>query len=147
MNLARGVNKRQAPGEYSNIRIHPVFVNGALLLYSQLVAQNSPFRNAIKTLSSVLMVQPVQGNLIIPPKCSEYTYGRNEGKCRYYLPSQSNLKCGEFGIIPTEYIGTREVCRSASTQSNCFEQGPNGTGIPNTDYLLFVSAVSTSEFL
>ena len=140
MNLARGVNKRQVPGEYSNIRIHPLFVrNGAS--YSRL------FRNAIKTLSSVLMVQPVQGNLIIPPKCSEYPYGRNEGKCIYSLPSQNNFKCGEFGIIPTKYIGTREVCGSANTQSNCFEQGPNGTGIPNTDYLLFVSAVSTSEFL
>ena len=148
MNLAsaRGTpSKRQAPVEYSNIRIHPVFVNGTSALYSQLEAPDSPFFDAVKTLSSVLMVQPVQGNLIILPICTEYTGGDNEGKCTAPLPSQSNFKCGEFGIIPTEYIGTREVCPSASTPSNCFEQGPNGPGIPNTDYLLFVSAINTCK--
>ena len=145
VNLARGINKRQAPEDYSNLRIHPVFVNGTSSLYSLLEAPNSPLSDGIKTLSSVLMVQSVQGNLVIPPLCTEYTFGSNEGKCRS-LPSQSNFKCGEFGIIPTEYIGTREVCLSLNDQSRCNEQGPNGTGVPNTDFLLFISAITTRKF-
>ena len=76
--------------------------------------------------------------------CSEYSFGRNEGKCRAPLPSQDSYRCGEFGIIPTEYIGTREVCET-SDQIDCPQDGPGGAGIPDTDYLLFVSATSTSE--
>ena len=143
----KSANKRQASADYSNIRIHNVFVDGTSSLYSQVQAPNSPFFNAIKTLSSVLMVRPVQGNLVIPPMCNEYTYGNNEGKCREPLPSQSDFMCGEFGVIPPEYIGTREVCTSSYDTSDCIEQGLNGTGIPDADYLLFVSAVTTRELI
>ena len=143
----KGVNKRQASADYSNIRIHTKFVDGTSSVYSQVRSLNSPFSNAIKTLSSVLMVRPVQGNLVIPPMCNEYTDGRNEGKCRRPLPSQSDFKCGEYGVIPPEYIGTREVCRNSRNPSNCVEEGPNGAGIPDTDYILFVSAVTTRELM
>ena len=136
-----GANKRQASADYSNIRIHTEFVRGST---SYLKSPNGPFSNAIKALSSILMVRPVQGNLVIQPFCREYTYGLNEGKCRAPLPSQSNFKCGEFGVIPREYIGTRQVCRN-SYIPDCVEEGPNGAGIPDADYLLFVSAVTTSE--
>ena len=90
------------------------------------------------------MVRPVQGNLIIPPRCREFTSGLNEGKCRAPLLSQDTYRCGEFGIIPTEYIGTREVC-DTSNQAECAQDGPGGAGIPDADYLLFVSATSTRE--
>ena len=88
------------------------------------------------------MVRPVQGNLVIPPICQgrEFTSGRNEGKCMSPLPSQGRYRCGRFGIIPTEYIGTREVCESQFSQSGCHQEGPDGAGIPDADYLLFVSA-------
>ena len=143
----KGANKRQASADYSNIRIHTKFVDVTSSVYSQVQSPNSPFSNAIKTLSSVLMVRPVQGNLVIPPMCNEYTDGRNEGKCRRPLPSQSDFKCGERGVIPLEYIGTREVCRNSRNPSNCVEEGPNGAGIPDTDYILFVSAVTTRELI
>ena len=91
------------------------------------------------------MVHPVQGNLVIPPICQgrEFTSGRNEGKCISPLPSQDRYRCGVFGIIPTEYIGTREVCESRFSQSGCRQEGPGGAGIPDADYLLFVSAFPT----
>ena len=73
-----GASKRQASLEYSNIRIHPVFVDVASSVRSQVEAPNGPLFNSIKTLSSILMVRPVQGNLVIPPKCKEHNSGRNK---------------------------------------------------------------------
>ena len=121
-----------------------MFVNVTTSVQSYLQALNGPLFNGISTLGKLLMVQPVLGNFVIPPMCSEYSFGRNEGKCRAPLPSQDSYRCGEFGIIPTEYIGTREVCET-SDQIDCSQDGPGGDGIPDTDYLLFVSATSTSE--
>ena len=90
------------------------------------------------------MVHPVQGNFVIPPNCTEYTSGVNKGKCRSPLPTQSSLPCGNFGTIPLSYIGVREVCSLYFRTSSCTLQGVNGTGLPNTDYLLLVSASSNT---
>ena len=138
----KGIHKRQS--SYSNIRIHPVFTNIASTATAFLQGDNTPLSRAIDTLESLLLVHPVQGNLIIPPTCIEYIYGLNAGKCRY-LPSQRNFRCGEFGVIPLSYIGTREVCRSSN--GSCRTRGPNGPGLPNADYLLFVSASFTCKLL
>ena len=142
----KGIIKKQAAtsAEYSSIRIHPVFVNVDSSAQSYIQSSNGPLFNSIRTLADVLMVRPVQGNLVIPPKCSEYTSGLNEGKCEAPLPSQDDYRCGPFGIIPTDYIGTREVC-ATSSEDECIEDGPDGPGIPDADYLLFVSAAYTSE--
>ena len=105
---------------------------------------NSVLPDSIKTLESILMVHPVQGNLLIPPFCDQtYSSGSNEGKCVYNLPSQSDFNCGKFATIPLSYIGTREVCYGSS--GSCHMEGPNGSGVPNADYLLFVSATSSCE--
>ena len=136
------MHKRQL--SYSNIRIHPIFTNIASSATEFIQGDNTPLSRAIDTLKSTLLVRPVQGNLIIPPTCTEYTYGLNEGKCRSPLPSQSNYRCGQFGVIPLSYIGTREVC--TSSYGSCTTEGPDGPGLPNADYLLFVSASSTCEF-
>ena len=49
-------------------------------------------------------------------------------------------KCGPSALIPLSYIGTREICNSSQDVDSCVMQGPNGSGLPNTNYLLFVSA-------
>ena len=148
MNLAsqnEGASKRQTSvPNYSNIRIHPELVNITPSVQSYIQASNGPLLNSVRALSNILMVRPVQGNLVIPPRCQEFTSGLNEGKCRAPLPSQNTYRCGEFGVIPTEYIGTREVCET-SDQAECTQDGPDSAGIPNADYLLFVSATSTRE--
>ena len=66
------VHKRQS--SYSNIRIHPVFTNIASNARVFLQGDGSPLSKAIDTLNSTLLVRPVQGNLIIPPMCTEWTY-------------------------------------------------------------------------
>lgn len=98
---------------------------------------------SIEILEKILMVHPVQGNLVIPPMCDEFTSGPNVGKCQYPLPLQNSYECGELANISQEYIGTREVC--ISFDGPCSLQGPNSTGIPNADFLLFVSASSTCK--
>ena len=149
VNLAsqRRQNYKIQPGRgdhYSNIRIHPIFVKISPTANGFIHGATSPLSKAIDTLERILQIHPVQGNLIIPPKCTEYTYGLNKGKCMSPLPSQSDYKCGEFGVIPLSYIGTREVCTS-SYSSDCTTRGPDGPGLPNADYLLFVSAYSTCK--
>ena len=137
-----GTRKRQSA--YSNIRIHPIFANVSSTATEFLQGDDNPLSRAIDTLQSTLMVRPVQGNLTIPPMCTEFYYGLNEGKCVSPLPSQSDYTCGEFGVIPLSYIGTREACTTSN--GSCTTEGPNGPGLPNTDYLLFISAYSTSKF-
>ena len=134
------MHKRQL--SYSNIRIHPVFTNITATANVFLQGDDTPLSKAIDTLQNTLLVHPVQGNLIIPPKCTEYTIGSNKGKCSSSL--STDYRCGRFGVIPVSYIGTREVC--ISPYGSCTTQGPDGTGLSNADYLLFVSASSTGEF-
>jgi len=122
-----------------------MFTNVATSAIPFLLGEDSLLAQSITSLENILMVHPVQGNLRIPPMCTEYTSGVNEGKCRSPLPSQSGYDCGEFGTIPLSYIGVREVCTSSSSTSSCTQQGPDEVGLPNADYLLFVSATSTSK--
>ena len=86
------MHKRQL--SYSNIRIHPMFTNISPNATTFIQGGNAPLSRAIDTLERLLLVHPVQGNLLIPPKCKEYTYGSSEGNCKSPLPSQSNYKCG-----------------------------------------------------
>ena len=136
------MQKRQS--SFSNIRIHPVFTNISSNATVFIQGDNTPLSRALDTLMSTLLVRPVQGNLVIPPMCREYTNGLNEGKCIWPLPPQSDYACGEFGVIPFSYIGTREVC--TTSDGFCIKDGPDGPGIPDADYLLFVSASFTREF-
>ena len=139
------INKRQYSVDHSNIRIHVEYTDVDYSAYSYVQGPNSVLSDSIKTLESILMVRPVQGNLIIPPKCNEYdiwSYGPNEGKCSS-LPYLYYYECGEFATIPQSYIGTLEVCPTDS--GSCRLEGPNGSGVCNADYLLFVSATSSCK--
>lgn len=140
------VQKRQLIMSYSNIRIHLVFTNITATVNLSIQGDDSPLFKAINTLQNTLLVHPVQGNLIIPPRCpGVYTIGPNKGKC--ISDVLTDYRCGHFGVIPLSYIGTREVCTSSSPYASCVTQGPDGPGLSNADYLLFVSASSnTGEF-
>lgn len=120
-----------------------MFTNIDLAAEIHVRSTNSSVSASIKTLERILLIHPVQGNFVIPPMCNEFTSGSNVGKCRGSLPLQNNYECGDLAVISREYIGVREVC--SSPDGPCFLQGPNGTGIPNTDFLLFVSASETCK--
>ena len=90
------------------------------------------------------MVNPVEDTYILSPICNEnFTTGINAGKCKDPLPE--NISCGATLNIPDEYFSVREVC--SSQDGPCRLDGPNGTGIPNTDYLLLVSATNTCKYI
>ena len=141
-NEAGRKTKRQSTSDYSNIRIHTMLVNISSAAESHIYGDTNTLSKAVEILESILMVNPVEGNFVVPPRCNEYTSGPNERKC-VRPPTNNSYNCGEFGVVPEEYIGTREVC--LEYDGSCYVDGPNGTGIPNTDYLLFVSAASTSK--
>ena len=77
--------------------------------------------------------------------CGIYTIGANRGKCSSDI--STDYRCGIFGVIPLSYIGTREVCSSYGPYASCVTQGPGGPGLPNADYLLFISASNSSSEL
>ena len=105
---------------------------------------NNALSKSIDTLQSILMVHPVDGNLTIEPRCGfVYSGGPNDGKCVPPLIPTSNYTCGEFGVISDDYIGVTEVCSSST--SPCTLEGPNGPGIPEADFLLFVSAAPSGK--
>ena len=123
--------------------MHPVFTHVDTTVESVQMHVRPTVSASIETLERILMVHPVQGNLVIPPSCDEFTSGPNAGKCRPPLQNTYNYSCGELAVIPQEYIGVREFC--SSFNGPCSLQGPNSTGIPDADFLLFVSASSTCE--
>ena len=136
--------KRQTfTANYSNIRIFPFLTNIGPEIAPLLNETNSSLSRSIEFLESILMVNPAEGNFVLPPICNEYDSGINEGSCEDPLPLNVTYNCGEFGVVPDEYIGVRAVCPA---NQSCYLDGPNGTGIPDTDYLLFVSAINTCEF-
>ena len=128
--------KRQA-ASFSPIRITPVLMEPINSLYrDKLTSPSGPLMRVVDYLEKTLRVRSIQGNLKIPPSCSEYTYGVNDGKCRRAV-LHTTTQCGIF-TVSSQYLGTREVCPFSTSTTGCYQSGPNGVGAANTDYLLFV---------
>ena len=124
--------KRFAAG-FSPIRITPHFIKPLSNTFQfQLTNQTGVFMKVLSLISRTLLVRRISGNMTIPPTCDEYTYGTNIGKCRVL---HTTTQCGPY-VVPSQLIGTRQVCSSA--YGFCHENGANGTGMANTDLLLFV---------
>ena len=93
----------------------------------------------LSLINHTILVRRILGNMTIPPTCDEYAFGPNEGRCRIL---HNTTQCGPY-IVPNQYLGTRQVC--TSLYGSCHEQGANGTGVANTDFLLFVGTQSKSR--
>ena len=91
-------------------------------------------------LSTALQVVPISGNLLVPQTCTYYYLSPPEfaGKCRSAAAATS---CLEVAKIPEEYM-------APITLTNSYGQSSvvgGGTGVPNADLLIFVTAVNTSS--
>ena len=129
-------HEKRSTTEFSPIRITPHFVEPLSSTFrTQLTSQNGVLMKVLSLLSNTLQVRPIPGSFTIPPKCDEYTYGRNVGKCRNMRTTQ----CGSY-TVPSQFVGKRELCTSSS--GLCYEAGPDGAGVANTDFLLFVRTQS-----
>ena len=134
-----GHEKRFAAG-FSPIRITPHLIEPLSSTFrSQLTNETGALMKVLSFISQTLLVRPISGNVTIPPTCDEYAFGPNEGKCRIL---HNTTQCGPY-IVPNQYLGTRQVC--TSLYGSCHEQGANGTGAANTDFLLFVGTQSKSR--
>ena len=131
MKAPGGHEKRSAAG-FTPIRITPHFVEPLSSTFrTQLTSQNGVLMKVLSLLSNTLQVHPIPGSFTIPPKCDKHTYGKNIGKCRNLRTTQ----CGSY-TVPSQFVGKREFCTSSS--GSCYEAGPDGAGVANTDFLLFV---------
>jgi len=86
----------------------------------------------LSLISQTLLVRPISGGFTIPPECTEYTSGANVGKCRVM---HTNTRCGSY-TVPHQFVGRKKLCSSFS--GSCYDSGPDGGGVANTDFLLFV---------
>lgn len=132
MQTSGGRTARQTVS-FSPIRITPILMEPIDSRFrDQLTNTNGSLMRVVNFLENTLRVRPIQGNVTVPPTCDEYAFGPNEGKC---IVLHQTTQCGFFDI-PDQYLGTREVCPTSS--SNCSVSGPHGAGAADTDFLLFV---------
>ena len=128
-----GGHEKRFAGGVSPIRITPYFIEPLSSTFrSQLIGQTGVFMKVISLISQTLFVRQISGGFTIPPECDVYTSGANVGKCRVM---HTNTRCGSY-TVPRQFVGKRELCSSPS--GSCYDSGPDGGGVANTDFLLFV---------
>lgn len=136
-----GRTRRAPETEFSPQRIHVVFhssLSSAGVLNSTFRARDGPFQRALQILSNGLAVRPIQGDITIPPTCTNITEGPNAGKCRNGTLQNT---CGIF-TVPPELAGVREACEGP--EGACFEHGTSGDGVA-ADYILFAGALNSEK--
>lgn len=113
---------------FSKIRITPHYMEPLdEELRDKLSNPHGPFMKAIKVMSSILSVRPLQHNLTIPASCEQHDIS-NISKCNH-------VTCGIFDV-PSTYVQQMEVCNVVTDSGPCMRIG--GPGAPNTDFLLLV---------
>ena len=133
MQTKHGGHEKRFAGGFSPIRITPHFIEPLSSTFrSQLITQTGVLMKVLSLISQTLLVRPISGGFTIPPGCNKYTYGANTGKCRYM---HTTTRCGSI-TVPRQFVGKRELCSSSS--GSCYDSGPDGGGVANTDFLLFV---------
>ena len=146
--LDNGVERESG---FQPIRITPYFVNDRIdaSLPTDVFGPGGPLEQAMNLLSQALSVRRLQGNLVFKPTVScgnetEVCVAAGAGSCTCdsataMLPS---LVCAEVPF-PNGHIGTAEtqLCNVANQQ--CVTVGPNGAGLADTDFVLYVTALQT----
>ena len=129
--------------QFSPIRIHPVLNPSATASprLSQIFTDPyGPFQRTLDVLSGALLVRPIQGNLTIPPTCTNsIAHGSNAGKC-FTDSVDVGTTCGSLFNVPADLAGTIEACNT--TNGPCTNVGPNGPGVAETDFVLFAGATN-----
>ncbi|EFO20021.2 hypothetical protein LOAG_08471 [Loa loa] len=108
----------------------------------QLFVNTSLLPEAVNYWQAALAVRPTAIPIRLNRKCvSNLYYMRTyEKRQSCVLGCKIETSCGEV-IIPDEHLYQCRYCTSPESQ-NCGTTGPaDGIGVPNTDFLLYVSAV------
>ena len=139
INTKRDHPVKRTAQQFAPMRVHVVFDDSVRLnpiINAAVSDPTGPFQQALRVLSNGLMVRPIQGNVTIPPACTNITSGPNVGKCRN--GTQRN-RCGIF-TVPDELAGTVETCDGSF--GPCSDQGPGGLGV-GADFILFVGSLNS----
>ena len=146
-------NEVEREAGFQPIRITPYLVNGRIdaSLPTDVLGPGGPLEQGLNLLSQALSVRRLQGDLVFKPTVScgnetEVCVAAGAGSCTCnsataILPS---LVCAEVPF-PNGHIGTAEtqLCNVATQQ--CVTFGPNGAGLADTDFVLYVTALQTGK--
>ena len=137
--------KRQAV-EYEPIRITPHLIQDSITGVPDAVfAAGGPLSQAVALLSEALSVHRVQGKFRIQPaltSCSTtFACGGGTCSCDSASTTLAPRTCGDLVTIPDEHIGTVPACNVSVSQ--CVSVGPNGDGLDDTDFVLYITAIQT----
>eukprot|EP01135_Chromosphaera_perkinsii_P009019 Nk52_evm37s1569 gene=Nk52_evmTU37s1569 len=132
------------PQDYQNIRITPVLVGPFdMSLEKQQYLEKTVMPLAVAQLQIALGVRPIKTRLWLDRgdfECAgRWTSGVNSGKCAVKRQT-SNVMCGSYIKVPDDHLGELEICPSSSDPNSCYMDGQRGQGMPNTDFILYVTA-------
>ena len=143
-------NDVEREADFDSIRITPYFVNDRIdaSLPAEVFGPEGPLERALVLISQSLSVRRLQGNLVFEPtvSCSNETdvciTAGGSCSCNSAAAVMPFLVCAEV-LIPDDHIGTAElqICNTDTLQ--CETVGPNGAGLVDTDFVLYVAALQT----
>lgn len=136
-----GTGRKLATSTFQPIRMTPYYDNTSLSkLPDNIRTQVSLIvTEAIQRITRALQVVPVSGNLFAHRFCTSY-FSYSPQVCHSIA---SNEMCLEMPI-PDDHFASLQYCGSCSSTgcSSCV-QSPQGNGVANTDFLIYVRAEST----
>ncbi|XP_067680772.1 ciliated left-right organizer metallopeptidase-like isoform X2 [Haliotis asinina] len=137
-------NKRATKNRYQSIRIKPEYNFGKGLFGDEVDILKDTVGRAIRKSSQILSVKPVMGPLLLSrtPCTKTWSSGINKGKCSQ-LDGIKQDYCMDYFKIPKSHLKGYSVYNGRS-QSVPFHHEPDGVGIENADYVLYVTAEITN---
>ncbi|KAL4002492.1 Leishmanolysin family protein [Acanthocheilonema viteae] len=108
----------------------------------QFFVNTSLLPEAVNYWQAALAVRPTAIPIRLYRKCESNLYYMRvyEKRQSCVLGCKKETSCGEV-IIPDEHLYQCRYCTSPESQNCGFNGPPDGVGVPNTDFLLYVSAV------
>ena len=108
------------------------------------LASNGTLSVAIELISEALSVRPSNKRLLFTPPCVDETTSSTlcEEGANCTCTNLTTLQCGPYATVPNDHIGVRSVCDG---NGMCSLQGPNGTGLADVDFVLYVTALSDGK--
>eukprot|EP00873_Tetraselmis_striata_P014951 jgi/Tetstr1/435215/TSEL_024134.t1 len=136
--------RRMAEVEPRPLRIRPIFQLDGLDRGLTSFLEDVLLPATIDALGEVIKVKlPVEGNLVLPRLCSTYYVASNgrryPDRCGQVLPLST---CGPFAREDRNVYGPYMTCPYSFYDCTTT---PGGDGAPNTDFILYVTAVDSAS--
>eukprot|EP01137_Pigoraptor_chileana_P036542 Opistho-2@32345 len=136
-------SRRADASTYAAFRVVPYFVdvdssNAELTTDKISFIKNVIIPRAVDFLNKALKVIPVQGNLQLKRQCYSWCSGGGVIKCKDY---GGDMTCGE-ATVPSVHIAPAGLYSGSGCTPTGPVAQPSGPGVPNADYILYVTANS-----